>query len=212
MDQQPVRGELDELLALRSDLDDQDALIQAQPLVYPYNVVSSVQLLVLSAIFRQIATAGIELPLSFADSEAPKDIRSQIRLARGRIERRIIEIQRNLPIPFTVPRMVKILKAVESVEPAMMDSLYEEKRMGAAAGVRDWASKPTAVTAERVPGSREPHSASAAAEATAADRSAKMYASGDRETPRPKRAGASRLSGETGDDSGVVPTTDCTEV
>ena len=48
------------------------------------------------------------------------------------------------------PRMVKILEAFESVEPAMMDSLHEDQRVGATAGLRDWASKPTAVTAERV--------------------------------------------------------------
>src|SRR5258708_4280501 len=78
-------------------------------------------------------------------------------------------------------RMVKILEAVESVEPAMMDSLHEEQRVGATAGVRDWASKPTAATAERVPGSGEPDSASAAAQAIAADRSAERYAGRDRE-------------------------------
>ena len=32
-----------------------------------------------------------------------------------------------------------------------MDSLHEDQRVGATAGVRDWASKPTAATAERVP-------------------------------------------------------------
>src|ERR1700682_2105376 len=108
--------------------------------------------------------------------------------------------------------MAKILEAVESVEPAMMDSLHEDQRVGATAGVRDWASKPTAAAAERVPGSGEPHSASAAAQATAADRSAEMYAGGDRETARPQGAGASRVYGETGHDSGVVPTTYRAEV
>ena len=73
----------------------------------------------------------------------------------------------------------------------MMNSLHEDQRVGATAGVRDGASKPTAVTAERVPGSGEPHSASAAAQATVVDRSAEMYAGGDRETARPKGAGAS---------------------
>src|ERR1022692_472178 len=109
-------------------------------------------------------------------------------------------------------RMVKILETFESVEPAMMDSLHEDQRMGATAGVRDWVSKPTAITAERVPGSGKPHSESAAAQATAADRSAEMYAGGDRETARAPGAGASRVCGETGDDSGMVPTTDRAEV
>jgi hypothetical protein len=50
------------------------------------------------------------------------------------------------------------------------------------------------------------------AQATAVDRSAEVYAGGDRETARPKGAGTSRLRGETGDDSGMVPATDRAEV
>src|SRR5258708_21457205 len=86
--------------------------------------------------------------------------------------------------------MVKILELFESVESAMMNSLHEDQRMGATAGVRDWVSKPTAVTAERFPERGKPHSARAAAQASAADRSAEMYAGGDRKTARPKSAGA----------------------
>ena len=108
--------------------------------------------------------------------------------------------------------MIKILEAVECVEPAMMDSLHEGQRMGATAGVRDGASKPTDAAAERVPGSGEPHSASAAAQAIAADRFAEMYAGRNRKTARQKGAGASCVRGETGHDSGVAPTTDCAEV
>jgi hypothetical protein len=83
---------------------------------------------------------------------------------------------------------------------------------GRTAGLRDWANKPTGAIAERVPGSGEPHSASAAAQTIAAYRSAEMYAGRNRKTARPQGAWASRVRGETGDDSGVVPTTDRAEV
>jgi hypothetical protein len=37
-------------------------------------------------------------------------------------------------------RMVKIFETFECVELAMMDSQYEDQRMGATAGVRNWVS------------------------------------------------------------------------
>jgi hypothetical protein len=55
-------------------------------------------------------------------------------------------------------------------------------------------------------------SPSAAAQATAADRSSEIHAGGYRETPRTQGVGASRVRGETRHDSGVVPTTDRAEV
>ena len=42
--------------------------------------------------------------------------------------------------------------------------------------------------------------------------SAEMYAGRNRKTARPQGAGASRVCGETGHDSGLVPTTDRAEV
>ncbi len=39
--------------------------------------------------------------------------------------------------------MVKVFEAFDSVEPAMMDNLHEEQRVGARAGVCDWSGKPT---------------------------------------------------------------------
>jgi predicted nucleotide-binding protein len=98
MDIQAIREELDELVALRSDLDDQDALIQAQPSAFPLNAVSSSQRKVLAAIFMQIVRANVGLDLPFDDSDDPDVLRPQIRFARGRIERRIKEIQRSLPL------------------------------------------------------------------------------------------------------------------
>jgi hypothetical protein len=94
----------------------------------------------------------------------------------------------------------------------MMVSLHQDERVGATSGLRDEASKPTGAIAERVLGSGEPHSASAAAQATAADRSSEIHAGGYRETARPQGVGASRVRGETRHDSGVVPTTDRAEV
>ena len=68
--------------------------------------------------------------------------------------------------------------------------------------------KSTTATAERVPGSGESHSASAAAQAVEADRYTEMYVGIHRETARPEGAGVSRVRGETGHDSGLVPTPD----
>jgi len=54
-----MREELDNLLALRSDIDEQDALIQQQPATFPLNAVSPAQIEVLTAIFEEIAKAAI---------------------------------------------------------------------------------------------------------------------------------------------------------
>ena len=99
MDNQALREELDELLALRSDLDDQDALLRAQPSPFPLNAVSAVQRNLLAAIFKQISNTAVTLVPPFDDSEDPAILRPQISFARGRIERRIKEIQRILPVP-----------------------------------------------------------------------------------------------------------------
>ena len=128
-----------------------------------------------------------------------------------------IEIRGELPTSVMLPLQGRSpdgqnTRSPEIVEPAMMVSLHEDQRVGATAGVRDWASKPTAATAERVPSSGEPHSASAAAQAIAIDRFAEMYAGRNRKTDRPKSAGTSRLCGETGHDSGMVPATDRAEI
>src|SRR5262249_17418522 len=53
---------------------------------------------------------------------------------------------------FACARMVKIFKVPESAELAiMMIDSHEERQLGAAAGVRDWAGKPRPVVEERIP-------------------------------------------------------------
>src|SRR5712692_5534575 len=52
--------------------------------------------------------------------------------------------------------MVKIFEAPAPVGPAMMDSLHEGQQVGAAAGICNWAGKPTIAAAERVPGCGDP--------------------------------------------------------
>ena len=110
--------------------------------------------------------------------------------------------------------MVKIFETFDGVGPAMMNSLHVDNELARLLAYVTGLVKPTAVTAEPAPerGKRKPHSASSAAQASAVDRSAEMYAGGDREMARPQGAGASRVRGETGDDSGMVSTTDRAEV
>jgi hypothetical protein len=65
--------------------------------------------------------------------------------------------------------MVKILEALDSVEPATIARLHGEQRVGATASVRDWTGDPRAAPPEPVPGSGELHSVSAVAQAIADD-------------------------------------------
>jgi len=104
MDNQALREELDELVAIQTHLDDQDALIQAQPSVFPLNAVSSAQRKVLAEIFEQVLHANVGFSLPFEDSDDPDALRPQIRFARASVEKRIKEIQRNLPLPSSNPQ------------------------------------------------------------------------------------------------------------
>ena len=94
----------------------------------------------------------------------------------------------------------------------MIGDLHEEERFGKAAWVGDGIGESTASSAERVLRGRESHFARPPAEAVAADRTAKVYAGGNRKAVGPEGPAADRVRGETGHDSSLVPATHRTEV
>jgi hypothetical protein len=109
-------------------------------------------------------------------------------------------------------RMVKIFEGIGGMGSEMMGSLHEEELLGAATWVRDGTGESTASSAERVSRGRESHFARSPTEAVAANRTAKVYASGDRKAVGPEGPAADRVCGATRYDPNLVPATHRTEV
>ena len=88
-----LREELDEILALRSALDDQDALLQEHNV---HAAVSESQISIIEALYEDCkeATTGIRLP--FRRSDDTTTLRPQIRYARGKIEHKVRKLEREI--------------------------------------------------------------------------------------------------------------------
>jgi hypothetical protein len=88
-----LREELDEILALRSSLDDQDSFLQAQD---PNDAVPNAQISIVETLYDECreATTGVRMP--FTRSDNALSLRPQIRYARGALELKITKLQREI--------------------------------------------------------------------------------------------------------------------
>jgi hypothetical protein len=100
-----LREQLDEVLALRLSLDDQDALIEN---LNPNSAISSSQVSIVGKLYDECreAVAGVGLP--FTRSDDPDVLRPQIRYVRGKLEYKIRQLERKIEevapaTPFLAP-------------------------------------------------------------------------------------------------------------
>ena len=93
MDERAILEELDELLALRSSLDDQDVFLQAQN---PNDSVPAPQISIIEALYEDCREAATGVRMPFVRSDSALSLRPQIRYARARLELKIRRLEREI--------------------------------------------------------------------------------------------------------------------